>query len=319
MEEAKDHARALSDLQTSAAKAVATISTHFRKKLNLWMRIEHMLEDAFVQARNDVGAGDSVGEKIEDTKTHMTANFARTDLHDQPTSSFSSSAPAYGSGTERTPSDRFSNAGPDADFTVTSGPVGPDTDGTVVFTSSNSAIEAFECTANSDCSAKYSYANTDNTDYSLHDRDSVCTNNRCVLPASDLGAGDTAKHTITVKEGSIVSSGDAGDDAGDAFPTCNGACTETQCIAAGSSVNGYCDSDISPPDADLYDDVNNLDSAYWAEATSLEGARDACAAEGRPLTMWHINNARFTCSYTQAECAGTWQDGAGNYVTCDLS
>lgn len=81
--EAKSMAEELAKSQQAAAAAVATVSLHFRRKLNLWVHLEETLEDAFRNAREETGTGPEGADKH-----HLNLNYANTEVHEPKSFSF---------------------------------------------------------------------------------------------------------------------------------------------------------------------------------------------------------------------------------------
>jgi hypothetical protein len=77
--EAKEFAQELANTQQAASAAVATVSIHFRKKLNFWVQMESLIEQAFKDSLNNAKA-------LQDQthRSHLNANYARTDVHEPP-------------------------------------------------------------------------------------------------------------------------------------------------------------------------------------------------------------------------------------------
>lgn len=89
IEKAKAHARELADTQKASSAAVATVSVHFRKKLQLWVKIENMLEDAFNQA---LAAEEALHDQRH--RNHVYSNYARVDSpREEYTPTFTSNDP----------------------------------------------------------------------------------------------------------------------------------------------------------------------------------------------------------------------------------
>ena len=77
---AKEFAQELANTQQAAATAVATVSIHFRKKLNFWLKLEEMIEEAFKSALD-------TNEALQDQKerSFLNSNYANTAVHDPKT------------------------------------------------------------------------------------------------------------------------------------------------------------------------------------------------------------------------------------------
>merc|ERR1711871_1401352 len=73
-------AQELANTQQAAATAVATVSIHFRKKLNFWLKLEEMIEEAFKSALD-------TNEALQDQKerSFLNSNYANTAVHDPKT------------------------------------------------------------------------------------------------------------------------------------------------------------------------------------------------------------------------------------------
>ena len=188
---AKAHAQILAHTQTTASAAVATVSTHFRKKMKLWVNIEHLLENAMHKALSDADALHG-----EANREMMYANYGRTDSQTQPTHSFTAdtTAPSYSDGTgykyheSNSSYTRNSEASDTTSFTASA-----DENYIAEFKTSNAEIITdYACSASGDCPASLAQAN-----YPAHDRAAECRDSKCVLKASTLG-GETHVETHTV-------------------------------------------------------------------------------------------------------------------------
>lgn len=77
--EAKEFAQELANTQQAASAAVATVSIHFRKKLNFWVQMESLIEEAFKTSLDNAKALQG-----QTHRSHLNANYARTDVHEPP-------------------------------------------------------------------------------------------------------------------------------------------------------------------------------------------------------------------------------------------
>lgn len=75
--QAKEMAQELANTQQAASAAVATVSIHFRKKLNLWVQLEHLIEEAF---KNALSTEDAL--EGQENRDDLNANYALTKSHD---------------------------------------------------------------------------------------------------------------------------------------------------------------------------------------------------------------------------------------------
>lgn len=182
---AKSHAQQLANTQQAASAAVATVSVHFRKKLNLWMRLETMLEDAFktALASTDTHFGGA-------NRNHMDANFAMSKQHEPKGFTYTNNREAKIENGEDYHNNRNS-LNFDGDFASQE----PDYDNHEhEFTASNGPIEtSYPCNNNADCSG-FTF---DSSTHPQHHRTATCVNDYCLISASVLHDEGDAKTTFS--------------------------------------------------------------------------------------------------------------------------
>lgn len=178
---AKQFAQEVAATQISAASALASVSVHFRKKLKLWMNIEHVLEtrlnEAFTAQQINVD-----GENEE----HAFSNMATTAEHQARTSDFSITKARIGEG------EAYNGNGQDRndeniDIAFTNGYEGnPDADNRLVqiTMSDGSIVTTKTCSSAADCT-DFNYNSATNP---AQNRIATCNaDGKCVLPATSVG------------------------------------------------------------------------------------------------------------------------------------